>query len=559
VSSPPLEPLQHGSEASDELLTRRSGRRHRRGGVAGFPRLEQNPTLRTAAAAELDSRRRAAVNGGDEIATGRQHARGKLTARERLTLLLDDASFHEIDMFVTHRATGFGMEDRRPPTDGVVTGFGTVSGRNVAVFAHDARIFGGALGEAFAAKIHKLMDLAESAGIPLIGLNDGGGARIQEGVAALAGFGGIFARNVRASGVIPQISVVMGSCAGGAVYSPALTDFVFMVENKANMFITGPDVVAAVTGEQVSADELGGTALHASRTGVATFLAADERSCLDEVRYLLSYLPSNNQEPPPTAFPGDSADRRCEALFDIMPENPAQAYDMRRVIAEIVDRGDYLEIQEQWAGNIVCALARLDGRTVGIVANQPLVLAGVLDIDAAEKAARFVRTCDAFNIPLVTLVDVPGFLPGMEQEHNGIIRRGAKLLYAYCDATVPRVQVVLHKAFGGAYIVMDSKSIGSDLAYAWPGNQIAVMGADGASRIIFRRKLATAEDPEQCRAEMEAAYTDRLMHSYAAAERGLVDDIIDPADTRRVLIRSLAMLRSKRSDLPNRKHGNVPL
>jgi acetyl-CoA carboxylase carboxyltransferase component len=504
-------------------------------------------------------RRHRAMNGTDPKATARQRAQGKLTARERIDLLLDEGSFVELDPFARHRATGFGMEHRRPDTDGVVTGWGTVEGRQVCVFAHDPRIFGGALGEVFAAKVHKLMDLAESMGVPIVGLNDGGGARIQEGVNALAGFGGIFRRNVRASGVVPQLSVVLGPCAGGAVYSPALTDFVFVVRDNAKLFITGPDVIAAVTGERISPEDLGGAAIHATRTGVATFVAEDEARCLEDVRYLLSFLPSNNQEEPPAAVSSDSSDRSCEALLDLVPVEPNRSYDVRDVITEIVDNGEYLELHAGWARSIVCALARLGGQVVGIVANQPSVLAGVLDIDAAEKAARFVRTCDAFNIPLVTLVDVPGFLPGSDQEHEGIIRRGAKLLYAYCDATVPRIQVILRKAYGGAYIVMDSKSIGADLSFAWPTNEVAVMGADAAANIIFRKELAAAPDPGIRRAELVAEYTEQLMTPYVAAERGLVDDVIDPRATRSVLIRSLALLRAKRPALPHRKHGNVPL
>jgi len=499
------------------------------------------------------------VHGSDPSATARQRAQGKLTARERIDLLLDEDSFVELDPFARHRATGFGMEDRRPDTDGVVTGWGTVFGRQVCVFAHDPRIFGGALGEVFAAKVHKLMDLAESTGVPIIGLNDGGGARIQEGVDALAGFGGIFRRNVRCSGVVPQVSVIFGPCAGGAVYSPALTDFVFAVQDAAKMFITGPDVVAAVTGEWISADDLGGATIHATRTGVATFLAEDEAGCLEDVRYLLSLLPSNNQEEPPSVVSSDPVDRDCAALLDVVPIEANRSYDVRDVITEIVDDGEYLELHSQWARNIVCALSRLGGEVVGFVANQPSVLAGVLDIEAAEKAARFVRTCDAFNIPLVTLVDVPGFLPGSAQEHAGIIRRGAKLLYAYCDASVPRIQVILRKAYGGAYIVMDSKSIGADLSFAWPSNEVAVMGADAAANIIFRKELAAASDPQARRAELVAEYTQRLMTPYAAAERGLVDDVIDPRTTRSVLIRSLSLLRAKRPVLPHRKHGNVPL
>jgi acetyl-CoA carboxylase carboxyltransferase component len=504
-------------------------------------------------------RARRALDGAGPAATERHKARGKLTARERIDLLLDPGSFTEIDAFARHRASALGMDRSQPDGDGVVTGWGTVEGRKVVVFAHDARVFGGALGEMFAAKIHKVMDLAEATGAPVIGLNDGGGARIQEGVDALAGFGRLFARNVRASGVIPQISVVLGSCAGGAVYSPALTDFVFMVDGTANMFITGPDVVRAATGEDVTQDELGGAQTHARRTGVAAFLEEDEESCLETVRYLLSFLPSNNQESPPETESTDSPDRRCDELLHLVSTDDRKPYDVRRVIESIVDDGDYLETHAHWAGNVVCALARLDGQVVGIVGNQPAVLAGVLDIDASEKAARFVRTCDAFNIPLVTLVDVPGFLPGVEQEHNAIIRRGAKLLYAYCEATVPRIQVIMRKAFGGAYIVMDSKSIGSDLSFAWPSNQIAVMGAAGATNIIHRKELAAAEDPERRREELMAEYSDALLDPYAAAQRGFVDDVIDPADTRRVLIRALAMLRTKRGVHPVRKHGNGPL
>jgi acetyl-CoA carboxylase carboxyltransferase component len=395
--------------------------------------------------------------------------------------------------------------------------------------------------------------------VPIIGLNDGGGARIQEGVGALAGFGGIFARNVRASGVVPQISVVVGPCAGGAAYSPALTDFTFMVEDLSAVFITGPDVVASVIGERVTQQQLGGAEVHARRTGVATFVSANEEECFDEVRRLLSFLPPNNRTAAPLVATADPPARRCERLLDVVPTDPRQGYDVREVIEEVVDDGDYLELQGDWAGNIVCALARLDGRTVGIVANQPAVLAGVLDIDASEKAARFVRTCDAFGIPLVTLVDVPGFLPGTDQEHNGMVRRGAKLLYAYSDATVPRIQVILRKAYGGAYIVMDSKSIGSDLSLAWPSNEIAVMGAEGAAQIVFRREIEAASCAESRRQELVEQYRQELMHPFAAAERGLVDDVIDPAETRALLIRALALLQGKRAVLPERRHGNIPL
>jgi acetyl-CoA carboxylase carboxyltransferase component len=520
-----------------------------------FPR--QRTSLYDANAA-LRARKELAKSGADH-ATHRQRALGKMTARERLDELLDDGSFVEIGLLARHRAAGFGLERTRPDTDGVVTGWGTVDGRKVFVYAHDFRIFGGSLGEVFATKIHTLMDLAAATGAPVIGLNDGGGARIQEGITALAGFGGIFTRNVSLSGVVPQISVILGPCAGGAAYSPALTDFVFSVKDKTKLFITGPDVVEAVTGETTTHEELGGAVTHATRTGVASFLVDDESSCFDEVRYLLSFLPSNNQEDPPYFVPADSPSRRCDELLDIVPAEPNRAYDVRDVIEVIVDDGDYLEVQPLWATNIVCAFARLDGHAVGIVANQPLVLAGALNIDAAEKAARFVRTCDAFNVPLVTLVDVPGFLPGVDQEHAGIIRRGAKLLYAYCESTVPRVQVVLRKAYGGAYIVMDSKSLGADLSFAWPSNEIAVMGAEGAASIIFRKELAAAADPAQRRAELMAEYAEKLMTPYVAAERGMVDDVIDPRETRAVLIQSLQMLRSKHTQAPRRKHGNIPL
>jgi acetyl-CoA carboxylase carboxyltransferase component len=482
-----------------------------------------------------------------------------MTVRERLEALLDEGSFTEIGMLTRHRASGFGLERHRPDTDGVVTGWGTIDGRKVFVYAHDFRIFGGSLGEVFASKIHTLMDLAAATGAPIIGLNDGGGARIQEGITALAGFGGIFARNVSLSGVVPQISVILGPCAGGAAYSPALTDFVFAVKDKTNLFVTGPDVVEAVTGEKTTHEELGGAVTHATRTGVASFLIDDESGCFDEVRYLLSFLPSNNHEDPPSVVPTDRPSRRCDELADIVPAEPNRAYDVREVIEVIVDDGECLEVQPLWATNIVCAFARLDGHVVGIVANQPSVLAGALNIDAAEKAARFVRTCDAFNIPLVTLVDVPGFLPGVDQEHAGIIRRGAKLLYAYCESTVPRVQVILRKAYGGAYIVMDSKSLGADLSFAWPSNEIAVMGAEGAASIIFRKELADAPDPVQHRRKLVADYTEQLMTPYIAAERGMVDDVIDPGETRTILIRSLDMLRSKRASSPRRKHGNIPL
>ncbi|MFC0037782.1 acyl-CoA carboxylase subunit beta [Actinomadura rayongensis] len=508
--------------------------------------------------AELAARRDVAFAGPGEAATRAQHAKGKLTAHERIALLLDEGSFTEVETFRRHRAVGFGLEDRRPYSDGVVTGWGTVHGRPVFVYAHDFRVFGGALGEAHAQKIHKIMDLALAAGAPLVSLNDGAGARIQEGVTALAGYGGIFQRNTRASGVIPQISVMLGPCAGGAAYSPALTDFVFMVRETSQMFITGPDVIRAVTGEEITQNGLGGADVHAETSGVCHFAYDDEETCLAEVRYLLSLLPQNNRELPPEAPTADDPDRTAEALLDLVPTDTTRPYDVRAVIGELVDDGEFLEVHERWATNLVCALARLDGRVVGVVASQPLALAGVLDIEASEKGARFVQMCDAFNIPLVTLLDVPGFLPGVDQEHGGIIRRGAKLLYAYCNATVPRVSVILRKAYGGAYIVMDSRSVGADLAYAWPTNEIAVMGAEGAANVIFRREIAAAADPEAVRAAAIEEYRSTLTHPYHAAERGLVDDVIDPADTRRVLVRALRMLAAKHSDQPARKHGNPP-
>ncbi|SMD25688.1 acyl-CoA carboxylase subunit beta [Kibdelosporangium aridum] len=498
-------------------------------------------------------RRRATV--GDELATERQHAKGKLTARQRLQHLLDEGSFTEFDLF---RRPAPGSPVPEYCTDGVVTGAGTVHGRRVFAYAQDFRILGGSLGEAHAAKIHKVMDLAIAAGAPLVALLDSGGARIQEGVTALAGYGGIFRRNVRASGVIPQISVVLGPCAGGAAYSPALTDFTFLVRNVSHMFVTGPDVIKTVTGESVTHEELGGAEVHAATSGVATFVADDEETCLEDVRHLISLLPSNSHDLPPSYETDDPPARRCPRLADIVPANPKVPYDVREVIAEIVDDAEFMEVHEHWAENIVCALARMGGRTVGILANQPVVRAGVLDIDTSQKAARFVQMCDAFSIPLVTFVDVPGFLPGVDQEHDGIIRHGAKLLYAYCNATVPRIQVILRKAYGGAYIAMDSRSIGADLSFAWPINEIAVMGAEAAVGVIYRKELAAAGDPEQRRTQLITEYTEELMHPYYASERGLVDDVIDPADTRVMIIRALELLSDKRPDLMPRKHGNPP-
>ena len=521
--------------------------------------LDDTPVgTRRGTVAELRAVRDAMRRGPGDKATEAQHAKGKLTARERLRLLFDDGRFTEVEGLRRHRASGFGLEDRRPYTDGVVTGWGRVFGRTVFAYAHDFRIFGGSLGEAHAEKIHKIMDMAATAGAPIVGLCDGAGARIQEGVTALAGYGGIFRRNVRNSGVIPQISVMMGPCAGGAAYSPALTDFVFMVRGTSQMFITGPDVVEAVTGERISQEALGGADAHTSLSGVAHFAHDDEESCLADVRYLLSYLPANNRELPPSEPSSDRPDRLTPALRDLVPSDEKRAYDVRGVVEELVDSGEFFEVQETWAPNVVCALARLDGHVVGVVANQPASLAGVLDSRGSEKAARFVQMCDSFGIPLVTLVDVPGFLPGVDQEHGGIIRHGAKLLYAYCNATVPRVQLILRKAYGGAYIVMDSRSIGSDVSLAWPGNEIAVMGAEGAANVVFRREIAAAADPGAAREQYIKEYRDRLMHPYHAAERGLVDDVIDPAETRVRLIDALAVLRTKYVAQPSRKHGNQP-
>lgn len=508
--------------------------------------------------AELKERKAAARSAGTERAVERQKAKGKMLARERIDTLLDPGSFHELDMLARHRAHDVGL-DERPYTDGVITGWGTVEGRKVFVFSQDFTVFGGALGEVFAEKIHKVMDLSIKTGAPLIGLNDGAGARIQEGVVSLDGYGGIFHRNVLASGVIPQISVILGPCAGGAVYSPAMTDFIFMVRESSHMFITGPDVVKTVTGEEVSLEELGGASTHASKSGVATFVGPDEASVIADVRYLLSFLPSNNLELAPEVVSTDDPDRACPALDTIVPDHSNVPYDIKRVITEVVDDGEFFEYYPSWAGSIVCGFARIDGVSVGVVGNQPAVLAGVLDIESSEKAARFVRSCDAFNLPLVTFVDVPGFLPGVDQEHGGIIRHGAKLLYAFCEATVPRIQVITRKAYGGAYVVMNSKSIGADIAYAWPSAELAVMGPQGAVEILHRRELADAADPAARRDELVSDYTRRTANPYVAAERGYVDDVIQPSDTRRKVAAALRVLRSKREDLPKRKHGNVPL
>ncbi len=508
---------------------------------------------------KLRELREQSLKADNQRAIDRQHDAGKLTARERIELLVDKGSFQEIDPFVRHRTQGFGIEDKRPLGDAVVTGWGTIDGRNVLVFAEDFTRFGGSLGEVVADKICKVLDLALDTGTPVIGLKDSGGARIQEGVVGLDGYGRIFERNVRASGVIPQISVIMGPCAGGAVYSPALTDFIFQVEDTSHLFITGPDVIKTVTGEEVSMDELGGAHAHSSKSGVTHFVVADDREAMDEIRYLLSLLPSNNMEVPPFFTPVDAPDREDEELTTIIPDSSNQPYDVVDVIESIVDDGEFYQVHEHWAGNMVVGLARLDGYTVGIVANQPAVLAGTLDIDASVKGARFVRFCDAFNIPLVTLVDVPGFLPGVDQEHGGIIRHGAKLLYAFSEATVPRITVILRKAYGGAYLVMNSRAVRADVVFAWPSAEIAVMGAQGAVNVMYRRELAAADDPDALRTDLVSDYEERFNNPYVAAERGLVDDVIEPRETRNRVIRSLAMLRNKRETLPPKKHGNIPL
>lgn len=507
---------------------------------------------------DLESRRQQALTAGPERAITRQHEKGKMLARERIDYLLDEGSFNEIDMLARHRASESGLAER-PYTDGVITGWGTVNGKKIFLFAQDFTVFGGALGEVFAEKIHKVMDLALSVGVPFVGLNDGAGARIQEGVVSLDSYGGIFFRNVKSSGIIPQISVILGPCAGGAVYSPAMTDFIFMVREKSHMFITGPDVVKTVTGEDITLEELGGATSHSSKSGVATFVGDSEEEVLDEVKYLLSYLPANNMEQSPHFPPDDDPQRLCPELSEIMPDSPNIPYDMKEVISSIVDDGELMEYFPNWGLNIICGFARLDGYTVGIVGNQPNHFAGVLDIECSAKAARFVRTCDAFNIPILTLVDVPGFLPGVDQEHGGIIRHGSKLLYAYCEATVPRIQVITRKAYGGAYVVMDSKSIGSDLCFAWPTAEIAVMGPQGAVEIIHRRELSELDDPTEKRQQLLDEYIERFANPYIAAERGYIDDVIDPAETRKKVIAGFEILRSKKEEVRPRKHGCIPL
>lgn len=508
---------------------------------------------------ELKAKREKVIQGGGPKRIERQHASGKLTARERIEQLLDPGSFSELDMFVEHRCQEFGMPEQELPGEGVVTGYGTIGGRKVFIFAQDFTVMGGSLGEMHAKKICKVMDLAMKAGAPVIGINDSGGARIQEGVDALSGYGQIFYRNTIASGVVPQISVIMGPCAGGAVYSPALTDFIFMVQG-ANMFITGPQVIKTVTGEEVSADELGGATTHNTVSGVAHFMYDTEDDCFQAIRKLISYLPANNLEDPPAqAVENMSEADIIPELRDIVPEESNRAYDMHDVITGFADDGDFFEVHQHYARNIIVGFARLGGRPIGIIANQPQIAAGCLDINASDKAARFIRFCDAFNIPIVNLVDVPGFLPGVNQETGGIIRHGAKLLYAYSEATVPKITLIVRKAYGGAYLAMCSRDLGADVVYAWPGAEIAVMGPDGAANIIFRKDIAAADDPEAARAEKIADYRSKFANPYAAARRGYVDDVIDPAETRRKLMHALDMLSTKRETRPPKKHGNIPV
>ncbi|MCF6278196.1 MAG: acyl-CoA carboxylase subunit beta [Anaerolineales bacterium] len=497
--------------------------------------------------------------GGGEARIEIQHKKGRLTARERLDLLLDKGSFRELDPFVVHRTTDFGLDKQKIISDSVVTGWGTIDGRLVYVYSQDFTVFGGSLGEVHAEKIVKLMDMAIKNGAPVIGLNDSGGARIQEGVVSLGGYADIFLRNTLASGVIPQISAIMGPCAGGAVYSPALTDFIFMVRNSSYMFVTGPDVVKTVTNEIVSFEDLGGASVHSETSGICHIAADSESDTLFLIRKLLSYLPQNNMEDPPFVDAGDDSLRRDDALDSIIPDDPSKPYDIKEVIQHVMDNGEFFEIHPSYAMNIVVGFARLGGHSVGIVANQPAVLAGVLDIEASEKAGRFIRFCDAFNIPIITFEDVPGFLPGTVQEHGGIIRSGAKLLYAYCEATVPKLTVVTRKAYGGAYDVMSSKHIRGDLNLAWPTAEIAVMGPDGAVNIIFRRELAAADDPVARKAELVEEYREKFANPYIAAGRGFIDDVIEPRDTRPRLINALEMLSNKRDSNPPKKHGNIPL
>ncbi len=507
----------------------------------------------------LEELRRESEQGGGEARVQAQHERGKLSARERLDLLLDEGSFVELDRFVTHRSTDFGLEEKKFLGDGVVTGYGTIHGRLVYVFSQDFTVFGGSLSETHAEKIVKLQEMAVKNGAPIIGLNDSGGARIQEGVVSLGGYADIFLKNTLASGVVPQISLILGPCAGGAVYSPAITDFIYMVRGTSYMFVTGPNVVKTVTHEDIDMEGLGGADIHASRSGVAHFAMDSEPECLASVRDLFQYIPQNNTELPRDRESADPVDRQDEKLLEIVPDNPNQPYDMHDVIEAVVDDGTFYEVHEKFAGNLLVGFAHLGGHPVGIVANQPSVLAGVLDIDSSDKGARFVRFCDAFNIPLVVLEDVPGFLPGVAQEHGGIIRHGAKLLYAFSEATVPKVTVITRKAYGGAYDVMNSKHIRGDLNYAWPQAEIAVMGPKGAVEVLYRKEIAASDDPEATEKERTEEYREKFAHPYIAAARGYVDDVIDPRETRPRLVSALEMLRNKRDENPLKKHGNIPL
>jgi acetyl-CoA carboxylase carboxyltransferase component len=522
------------------------------------PPVPTPPTVVQRIARLRETRERARLGGG-ERRIQQQHAKGKLTARERIDLLLDEGSFEEIDAFVTHRIDDFGMGGQKVLGDGVVTGWGRIDGRLVYVFSQDFTVFGGSLSEGHAEKIVKIMDMAVKNGAPVIGLNDSGGARIQEGVLSLGGYADVFLRNVLASGVVPQISAIMGPCAGGAVYSPAITDFILMVKETSYMFVTGPNVVKTVTHEDVTFETLGGAMVHNSTSGVAHFALDSEEECLMAIRRLFSFIPSNNLDDPPIVRSDDSPSRMDEDLNTIVPDVPTKGYDMHSVIKKVVDNGEFLEVQEHFAGNILVGFARLAGQSVGIVAQQPLVLAGVLDIDASDKAARFVRFCDCFNIPIITFVDVPGFLPGVRQEHGGIIRHGAKLLYAYCEATVPKVTVITRKAYGGAYDVMSSKHVRGDINYAWPTAEIAVMGVDGAVNIIFKVQIEKSDDPDATRKQLVADYQEKFANPYVAAGRGFIDDIIEPRQTRPKLISALQMLRNKRDTNPPKKHGNIPL
>jgi len=530
--------------------------------VTAEPVPDTSPDVHTTAGklAELRRRNEAALHPGTEAALDKRHAKGQRTARERIEAFLDEGSFTETDALARHRARDFGLEAKRPIGDGVITGFGTVDGRPVCIFSQDAMVFGGALGEVYGEKIVKVMDLALKTGSPIVGINEGSGARIQEGIMGLALYGDIFYRNVMASGVVPQISLILGNCAGGHVYSPALTDFNLMVDGDSAMMITGPDVIKTVTGEDISIEDLGGARAHNSKSGVAHFMSADEDEALDVAKALLSYLPSNNLSEAPVFDATDAlTEEPLDELDTFIPDSNNAPYDMHTVIEAVLDEGDFLEVQELWAQNMVCGFGRIEGRSVGVVANNPMHFAGTLDIDASEKASRFVRTCDAFGVPVLTFCDVPGFLPGVGQEHAGIIRRGAKLLFAYSEATVPLVTVITRKAYGGAYVVMGSKHLGADVNLAWPTAQVAVVGAQGAVNIIQRKAIAASDDPDRARAEFIQQYEDTFATPYIAAERGFVDAVIEPAQTRREVAKALRILRDKREVLPPKKHGNIPL